>query len=207
MWWSFDMLVIGITGPTGSGKTALLDRIAARGGAAIDCDALYYALLRTDAELRAALETAFGNVFLPDGALDRQTLGALVFHDEAALARLNEIVFFHVGRAVKARLDAARAAGCLLAGVDAINLLESGLAELCGVTVAVTAPEQVRLARITARDHLTQEYAHSRICAQKSAEYYKARCRYAIENNCASREEFSRRADELLETIMKENAP
>ena len=40
MWWSFDMLVIGITGPTGSGKTALLERIAARGGMAIDCDAL-----------------------------------------------------------------------------------------------------------------------------------------------------------------------
>ena len=98
MWWSFDMLTIGITGPTGSGKTALLDRIAVHGGLVIDCDALYYALLQANAELRAALETAFGAVFLPDGTLDRQKLGALVFHDEAALTRLNEIVFFHVGR-------------------------------------------------------------------------------------------------------------
>ena len=160
------MLTIGITGPTGSGKTALLDRIAVHGGLVIDCDALYYALLQTNAELRAALEAAFGAVFLPDGALDRQKLGALVFHDEAALARLNEIVFFHVGRAVKAKLDAAREEGRMLAGVDAINLLESGLAELCDVTVAVTAPEQVRMARIIARDHLTQQYALSRIRAQ-----------------------------------------
>ena len=94
----------------------------------------------------------------------------------------------------------------MLAGVDAINLLESGLAEQCDVTVAVTAPEQVRLARIVARDRLTQDYATARIRAQKSAAYYTQRCRYAIENNCASRGEFSRRADELLEIIMKENA-
>lgn len=200
------MLTIGITGPTGSGKTALLDRIAVRGGLVIDCDALYYALLQTKAELRAALEAAFGAVFLPDGTLDRQKLGALVFHDEAALTRLNEIVFFHVGRAVKAKLDAAREEGRMLAGVDAINLIESGLAELCDVTVAVTAPEQVRMARIIARDHLTQQYALSRIRAQKCAGYYEARCQYAITNDCASREEFSRRADELLELIMKENA-
>ena len=200
------MLTIGITGPTGSGKTAFLERIAARGGAVIDCDALYYALLQTDADLRAALVAAFGNVFLPGGALDRQTLGARVFSDAAALAKLNDIVFFHVGRAVRAGLDAARAEGRVLAGVDAINLFESGLAEQCGVTVAVTAPEQVRLARIVARDRLTQDYATARIRAQKSAAYYTQRCRYAIENNCASRGEFSRRADELLEIIMKENA-
>lgn len=201
------MLVIGITGPTGSGKTALLSCIAARGGAAIDCDALYYELLRTSRPLRAALTKAFGDVFLPDGSLDRQTLGALVFHDAAALARLNKIVFHHVGRAVEERLNAAREKGLALAGVDAINLIESGLAKLCDVTVAVTAPEQARLARIISRDALTPDYASARMRAQKDAAYYTKRCRYTIENNCASREAFARRAEQLLEIIMKENLP
>lgn len=201
------MLVIGITGPTGSGKTALLSCIAARGGAAIDCDALYYALLQSDTALRTALTDAFGAVFLPDGSLDRQRLGARVFHDAQALARLNAIVFFHVGRAVDDKLCQARAAGCKLAGVDAINLLESGLAERCGVTVAVTAQEQARLCRIVSRDALSADYAAARIRAQRPAEYYVSHCRYHIENDCASREEFLLRADALLETILKENLP
>ena len=98
------MLTIGITGGTGCGKTALLRRIAARGGFGIDCDALYYTLLRTDAPLRAALTEAIGEVFLPDGGLDRQRLGACVFSDPAQLERLNQIVFLHVRRAVEALL-------------------------------------------------------------------------------------------------------
>lgn len=201
------MLVIGITGPTGSGKTALLSIIAARGGEAIDCDALYYELLRESAALRAALRAAFGGVFLPDGSLDRRKLGARVFHDEDAMSRLNEIVFRYVGRAVRTRLERARRKGVTLAGVDAINLFESGLAKLCDVTVAVTAPEQARLARIISRDALTPEYASARIHAQRDAAYYQKRCRYAIENDCATREDFARRAEQLLEIIMKENLP
>ena len=65
------MVTIGITGPTGCGKTTLLQEIAARGGEIVDCDALYYELLKTDPDLKAALAAAFGEIFLPDGSLDR----------------------------------------------------------------------------------------------------------------------------------------
>ena len=61
------MVTIGITGPTGCGKTTLLQEIAARGGEIVDCDALYYELLKTDPGLKAALAAAFGEIFLPDG--------------------------------------------------------------------------------------------------------------------------------------------
>ena len=81
------MLTIGITGQTGSGKTALLRRIEARGGCGVDCDALYYDLLRTDGALRAALTDAFGDVFLPNGTLDRKKLGGLVFSTSGARSR------------------------------------------------------------------------------------------------------------------------
>ena len=57
------MVTIGITGPTGCGKTTLLQEIAARGGEIVDCDALYYELLKTDPDLKAALAAAFGEIF------------------------------------------------------------------------------------------------------------------------------------------------
>ena len=73
------MVTIGITGPTGCGKTTLLQEIAARGGEIVDCDALYYELLREDPDLKAALAAAFGEIFLPDSNLDRPKLASLVF--------------------------------------------------------------------------------------------------------------------------------
>lgn len=146
------MLTIGITGGTGCGKTAFLRCIEARGGVGIDCDALYYDLLRTDGALRAALMESFGAVFCPDGSLDRKRLGTAVFSDPAQMETLNRIVFTHVRRAVEMIRAREKSAGTALLAIDAINLFQSGLAELCGTTVGVLAPEEVRLRRIMRRD-------------------------------------------------------
>ena len=200
------MLTIGITGGTGCGKTALLRRIEARGGFGIDCDALYYTLLRTDAPLRAALTEAFGEVFLPDGGLDRQRLGARVFSDSAQLERLNQIVFLHVRRAVETIRAREKSAGTALLAIDAINLFQSGLAELCGTTVGVLAPEEVRLRRIMRRDGIERQYALLRIRAQEPDGFYTARCAHILQNGEISPEEFQIQANALLENLIKENA-
>ena len=150
------MVTIGITGPTGCGKTTLLQEIAARGGEIVDCDAFYYELLREDPDLKAALEHAFGDIFLPDGSLDRPKLASLVFSSADKLAKLNEIVFFHVGRAVETQKVQAEAKGTPIFAIDAINLLESGMGALCDKTVCVLAPKEVRMQRIMARDGLTE---------------------------------------------------
>ena len=81
------MMIIGITGPTGAGKTTALEVLGSMGFEIVDCDALYYELLRTSLPLRRALEDAFGPVFLPDGQLDRRALAARVFTAPEELQR------------------------------------------------------------------------------------------------------------------------
>ena len=85
------MTVIGITGPTGAGKTTVLKEIEALGGAVIDCDAVYHEMLESDRSLQESLERAFGPLRDGQGAIDRKKLGALVFGDPAKLERLNAI--------------------------------------------------------------------------------------------------------------------
>ena len=199
------MLVLGITGGTGSGKTTLLRCVQARGGGTADCDRLYDALLGRSEPLRRELRAAFAEDFRPDGSLDRGALGARVFGDPAALAALNGIVFRHVGRAVDEQLARAKEDGCRLFAVDAINLFQSGLAERCGATVGVLAPESVRAARIMARDGISLDYALRRIRAQEPEAYYRARCRYLLENRGEDEAAFTAEAKNLLEMIIKEN--
>ena len=98
------MTVIGITGPTGSGKTTALRVLGRMGFEIVDCDALYYELLRESPELREALEGAFGGVFLPNGELDRRALAARVFGSPGELDRLNAIVFPAMYAAVEQKI-------------------------------------------------------------------------------------------------------
>ena len=198
------MLVIGITGPTGCGKTTLLQAVQQRGGYIVDCDALYYELLASEegADLRRELQTAFPAAFDADGRLRRKALGQLVFGDQARMAQLNEIVFFHIGRAVRARLVQAKRDGRQLLAIDAINLFESGLAGLCDTTVGVLCDRETRIRRIMARDSLTRDYAALRVDAQKPDSFYVDHCDTILQN-AGTRESFARAADQYLTNTVK----
>ena len=171
-------MIIGITGGTGCGKTTLLDLIRQHGGLILDCDAIYHELLRTEPALLAAIESRFPGT-VEDGALQRKKLGAIVFADPKALADLNRITHAAVKQEVLNRL-ACRPA---LAAIDAIGLFEGGLAELCDVTVAVTAPTELRVQRLMARDGITEAYARSRIAAQHDENWFRERCDHVLENS------------------------
>lgn len=171
-------MILGITGGTGCGKTTLLRCIAEQGGLILDCDAIYHELLRTDPALLSAIGARFPGT-VENGVLQRKKLGNLVFSDEEALSDLNAITH----GAVKAEVMRRLAAGPKLAAIDAIGLFEGGLAELCDVTVAVIAPEEARIMRLMARDGISRDYAKRRMAAQKSAEWFRKRCDYCLENN------------------------
>ena len=194
-------MIIGITGGTGCGKTTALEAIELLGGKVIDCDAVYHSLLQTDNALLSAIEASFPGT-VEDGVLQRKKLGAIVFADEKALADLNAITHSAICREVKRQLEGCKG----LAAIDAIALVESGLTELCDTTVAVTAPEEVRIARLMARDGITQAYAAARIAAQKSQSWFAENCAHTLENS-GTRQEFLNKClaffSELV--IMKEN--
>ena len=170
-------MIIGITGGTGSGKSTLLSMIAAHGGLVLDCDEIYHQLLQTDAALLGSIENAFPGT-VTEGALNRKKLGAIVFNDEAALQKLNQITHAAVKAEVLRRLETKPN----LAAIDAIGLFEGELAELCDVTVAVTAPEEDRVRRLMARDGISEEYARNRISAQHDDCWYAQKCTYVLEN-------------------------
>ncbi len=198
------MTIIGITGPTGAGKTTALNELEKLGGVIIDCDAVYHELLKSNMALRSELENRFGGLTDANGDFDRKKLGAVVFHDPAALADLNAIAHRHVVAAVKDILAGAEGEKIPIAAIDAIALFESGLAQLCDATVAITAPPEIRVERIMAREGISREYAQSRVNAQNPEEFYTSRCGHTLRNDCASAAEFGARAEKLFRTILAE---
>ena len=177
-------MIIGITGGTGCGKTTLLDVIRQLGGTVLDCDAIYHELLQTDLALLDAIEARFPGT-VEDGVLQRKRLGSIVFSDKKALEDLSRITHGAVKSEVIRRLTPAPT----LAAIDAIGLFESGLNKLCKLTIAVTAPQEVRIQRLMLRDGIDRDYALARISAQPSGEAFSKLCDYTLVND-GTREAF-----------------
>ena len=198
-------IVLGLTGGTGAGKTSALNAIRELGGEIIDCDAVYHEMLDHDQELRNTINATFPGVFGPDGKLNRQKLGQEVFAKKERLDKLNSIVFRFLIPELERRMEGIPDG---LYAIDAINLIESGLDRLCDRTIAVTAPTELRVRRIMARDNITEQYARLRISAQKSDEFYRGKCDLELNNGAETAEAFQREAKlffaRLVESLREE---
>lgn len=178
------MKVIGITGPTGAGKTTAVRVLETMGGCVIDCDEVYHGLLEHSVSLREELTARFGRDILDkNGRVDRKALGRCVFQDSTALATLNTLTHRYVAEEVGRLLSAAAAEGRRVAAIDAIALIESGLGGQCAAIVGILAPKDVRIHRIMAREGISEEYARLRVEAQREDGFFRANCTHILENS------------------------
>ena len=188
--------MVGLTGGIGTGKSTVARLLAALGARVIDADAIVHELQAPGTPLLARIAEAFGpEILRPDGALDRERLGKLVFSDPAARARLSALVHPAVGVEMMRRLDDARAAGVPLVVLD-IPLLLEGRAQRAGdaarprtasdlvsEVIVVYAPRGPADRAAVARDGATREHAAERVRAQLSIEEKRNLADHVIDNS------------------------
>ena len=161
--------VVGITGNSGTGKTLIMQRFAERGAAVVNADVVARELMIPGAPLYEPVVKEFGQDYvLPDGAIDRKKLAALVFSDEEKRKRLNHlthpVIVEQIERFIRREKDKKTA----VVVVEAALLIESGLEPQVDKLLVVVAPPELKKSRIMARDGLTLEEAANRLLYQGS---------------------------------------
>lgn len=182
------MTIIGITGGSGCGKTCFSRAFCARGIPRLDADELYHRITAVPSPCTAALADAFGAFVLDEnGALSRAALSRYVFAEgaegEERRARLNRITHRYITETAEKEMERCRAAGMSALVLDAPLLFEAGWESYCTSVVAVLSPLAERVARIMARDGVTEEEARARIAAQPSDDFYRARADHIVMND------------------------
>ncbi|MCU0268713.1 MAG: dephospho-CoA kinase [Acidimicrobiales bacterium] len=176
------MLLVGLTGGIGSGKSTVSAALAERGAVVIDADAITRELQEPGQPVLAAMVERFGpGILRPDGTLDRPAVAELVFPDPQALADLNAIVHPAVGAEIARRLEAEAATDHVVV-LDVPLLVESGRGDLAGMIVVDLDPE-VAVARLVEQRGFTPEDARARIARQASREQRLAKADVVIDNS------------------------
>ncbi len=175
--------VLGLTGPSGAGKTLACEYFSEKDIPCINADMVSREVTVPGSAGLAALVEQFSDIILSnDGSLNRKKLAGLVFSDKEKLKRLEDTVFPFIMDNIKAKL-ADLEKRYSHAVLDAPTLFESGADKLCHKTLAVSASLDRRKERIIKRDGLTEEQAVERLSAQKPDSFYKERADYFILND------------------------
>jgi dephospho-CoA kinase len=177
--------VAGLTGGIASGKSTVSAMLAEAGIPVIDADRLAREVVEPGQPAYREVVAAFGpSVVDPDGRLDRRHLGDLVFADPAARVRLESIVHPRVFEAERAALAGiARERPGSIVVVDAALLIESGNYQWMDAVVLVSAPRDVQIERLVARDGLTRAEAEARFAAQWPLEAKRPYADFEIDNS------------------------
>jgi dephospho-CoA kinase len=175
------MVLIGLTGGIGAGKSTVSNELRARGAIVIDADAITRELQQPGQAVFDAMVERFGRGILQDdGSLDRQAVADLVFPDPAALADLNAIVHPAVGAEIAERLQSATGTDAIVI-LDVPLLVESGRDDMGG-TIVVDCDPEIAIQRLVAQRGFTEADARARIARQASREERLARADFVVDN-------------------------
>lgn len=173
------MVILGITGGSGCGKTLISNVFRRLGAEVADGDKIAREIVEPGKPALAEIKARFGEEYLlPDGTLNRRKLGNYVFSNPAALQDLNRITHRYIQAEIDARMQESTAS---VFCIDAAALLDSDIRY--DKLLVVLADHGVRARRICARDGISPEEAERRIAAQKPDEFYTARADFVVYNN------------------------
>ena len=203
------MLLVGLTGNIGSGKSTVAQLLSERGATIIDADVLSRRAVEVGTAAHRAIAERWGtSILAPNGSIDRGELRRIVFSDQAQLEQLNAIVHPEVERMRAALVDDARGRGDRLVVCDIPLLFERRMTDDFDRIVLVDAPREVRLERLVRERGLGETQAMEMIVAQMPAELKRARADHIIDNDGTLTEldrrvtevwaELQRRADTML---------
>jgi dephospho-CoA kinase len=194
-------MVIGITGPIGSGKSYIGRLFRKKGLPVIDADKVYHSLTNKRSELTEELENEFGSgIINDDGSLNRAELSKIVFSDADKLSRLNEITHKNVIEMITRRVYLNYAKNNRIVVVEVPLMFESGYDKKCAEVISVIADEDVRVKRIMKRNGFSEEEAKKRIKNQKDNNFYIANSSKVLYNDTykIARQNCERIYDEIL---------
>ena len=192
------MLVVGLTGGIGSGKSEVARRLAALGAVVIDADAIAREVVAPGTRGLEQVVAEFGDgVLAPDGSLDRDRLAAEVFGDDAARARLNAIVHPLIGACMIERTAAAGEADPHAVVVNDVPLLvEGGLSDRYDVVVVVDVDPDTQLRRLVEQRGMTEADARARMAVQASREQ-RLEVADLVVDNSGDRDELARSVEQV----------
>ena len=171
---------IGLTGGIGAGKSAVTKVWREMGATIADGDVIARQIVQPGTQALAQIIQRFGTEVAPGGVLDRASLASIVFHDEAALAYLNEITHPRIRARALEILESAPIDG--LAVYDAAVLIEANMTHMVDAVAVVVADEQDRVARLTGMRGMDEQDARRRIANQMSDAQRREHASIIIEN-------------------------
>ncbi len=169
------MFIIGITGPSGSGKGEISKHLSLKGARIIDADEVYHDVITPPSACIDELVSNFGKEILTDtGAINRKNLALIVFGEEnkEKLERLNKITHKYVIERINDIISGCQNQGVDVCVIDAPLLIEADIVKDCDLTVAVLANTNIRTDRIMLRDSIDKAAAERRIMSQKPDSFY-----------------------------------
>jgi dephospho-CoA kinase len=177
------MYILGLTGPSGVGKSLAAHHLAKRGFVHLDADKAARCVVLPGAPCLKKLAEVFGNdILLSDGSLDRKKLAELAF-GHGRVGELNAITHPFIVKEIDRELSKLEESGTTFVVLDAPTLYESGANRLCNSVMVVTAPRETRIKRIMSRDGLNFEQVLARLDAQPGDNFYTDKADFVIENN------------------------